>query len=105
MRVKGPKPGNKPNKVGVALSVKLGRFDWWTHWPPFCSDRSQNPWGSTFENDMEGMILNEFWRKLGRAIPVCQSSSLENVWAKTRFSFLDESLTSTTVIVTGALLS
>jgi hypothetical protein len=56
-------------------------------------------------NATDGVTLKELWRKLGRLIPVCQSSDVENVLAKRVGTFLDESFTSITTIVEGASFS
>src|SRR3954464_5167194 len=100
-RLTGPNPGNRANRVGVALTPKMGRFDWGTQVPPFCSVRSQNPCPSTFAKDTEGVSLRELCTKLGSVMAVCQSSSVENVLANTLGVWIDESFTSRTGMVVG----
>src|ERR1700730_684162 len=102
-RVTEPNPGRSAKSVGDALRLALRRFVCCTSFPPLNWLRIQKLLPSTFPNETDGVTFSELWRKLGSEIPVCQSIAVEYVLAKTVGFLLDESFTSITTRVAGAL--
>src|SRR6478672_10049982 len=97
----GPKPGNNPKNVGDADSPQRGRFVCLTNPPPENSLRSMNACGSTFSKLTDGVSFHVDWKKLGRLMPVFQSTVVRKSLLYVMTCFFDESVGSYTVFVNG----
>ena len=70
----GPTPGSSANNVGDADSPYRMRFFCFANAPPENCERTMNGPGSTFSKLTDGVSFHELCNRLGKLMPVDQSS-------------------------------